>query len=85
MASLTVTPDPLQSGGDAEVCIQDGTPDSTATVDIDDGALPVPETDSIQIQLDGNGDGCAEWKVAGWASANFVSTGCEAVGREIVS
>jgi hypothetical protein len=83
MPKITVTPDPLQSGGTANVCIEGGTPNAMALVEIDDGGLPTPQTDHVDIVLDENGNGCATWSVPLWPSANFNSDGCSQVTREI--
>ena len=74
MTTITVTPDPLQAGGTASVSITGGT-GPTATVKIDDGGDP-PQTDTLEITLNDEGDGARDWNVpADWPVANFNAEG----------
>jgi hypothetical protein len=81
--TLVVTEDPLRSGGVAEVRIQGGAPNGRVMVDVDDGGLPTPRIESVEVVLDERGDGRATWNVPPWPCATFSSPGCETVTREI--
>jgi len=79
--TLTVTPNPLIQGAQATVCIGGGPPSTTVTVDIDNGG---ELSDTLPVELDATGHGCASWPVpVGWDSANF-SYGDQEVVRHIV-
>jgi len=68
--SLSVTPNPLVKGGQAEVTITGGPPNTTVTVDIDNGG---DLTDTLEIELDAAGNGSASWTVpaSNWLQAKF--------------
>lgn len=80
--SLSVTPNPLVKGGQAQVTITGGPPDTTVTVHIDNGG---DKTDTLGIDLDENGNGSASWTVpSDWDLAKFNYDGQEVV-RQIVA
>jgi hypothetical protein len=80
--TIGVSPDPLSAGGTATITISGGTPDSSVTVSINNGASP-PNTksDSVPVTLDANGDGQATWPVpaSGWSTAIFSTPGASDV------
>ncbi len=79
---LTVTPNPLVQGGTAVVCVSGSSHTSeTITVNIDDGE---GHTSSVQIVLDAQGAGCADWTVPNWEQALFNYGNCDEVGLSIV-
>lgn len=81
--SLSVTPDPLTGGGTATVCIEGGA-GPTVTVLIDNGVLPSPAQQNVEISVNDSGDGCATWNVpTDWNVANFNAPGCTQVSRLI--
>ena len=87
MAALSVTPDPLSAGGQATITYSGGTPNGSVTVDIDNGESPPNDrTDTVQIQLDENGNGTATWNVpsSGWESAGFNESHVQEVTRQII-
>jgi hypothetical protein len=54
------------------------------TVAVDNGGLPMPIEESIEIQLDDEGSGCSLWPVPqSWTIANFNHPGCSQVTRPI--
>lgn len=80
---LTVTPNPLVTGGTARVCVSGSShTQQTIHVIIDDGE---GNTDSLPIALDANGDGCADWTVADWEQAKFNFGTCAEVFRAITA
>jgi hypothetical protein len=54
----------------------------TINVQVDDG-MPKPTIVTLQIQLDQNGQGCAQWLVQPWWRAAFNAPGVEQVTRAI--
>lgn len=81
--SIQVTPDPLEEGKDATVCVEGSsqTPGTKITVQVTDGEEHV---DSIEIVIDENGSGCATWTVPDWGEAHFTYSTCEKVVRPII-
>lgn len=85
--TISVSPDPLSAGGSATITISGGTPNSTATVSINNGASPPHTlTDSVNVALDANGDGQATWPVpaSGWWVASFNMSGASEVNVLII-
>lgn len=82
MTVLTVEPNPLSVGGTATVCVEGAAANATVTVEVDDGKTP-PHTDTIQIQTDGDGNGCEDWTVPNWGWANFNTHGATEISRLI--
>lgn len=82
---LSVTPEgQLQNGETAEICITGGQGPGTVTVTITNAGTP-PATQTVEITLDDQGNGCANWTVANWDLARFNAPGCEEVTRPIAS
>lgn len=73
--SMTVTPNPLRSGGAASISYTNAAKaNSTVTVFVT-GGFPVPTTQEVVIQLDAQGHGVGTWQVANWRSATFSAAG----------
>jgi hypothetical protein len=84
-ARLTVSDD-LVTGESTKIEYSD--PDRANTkiiVTIDNGRLPEPTYEYVEIQLDDNGYGSAEWEVAAWNNAFFNAPGVEEQARVISS
>lgn len=79
---LHVAPDTLTAGGNAQVSITNGPPNSSVTVTITNGG---GEESSLVIGTDATGAGSEPWEVpaAGWDQAHFNADGCEEVMRDI--
>lgn len=85
--AIGVSPDPLSAGGTATVSFSGGTPSSSVTVSISNGASPpFTQTASVEITLDANGDGQAPWPVpsSGWSLAIFSAPGASPVGLQVI-
>jgi len=83
--SLSVNPDPLTQGGSATVSYSDPSKaGESVTVDIDNGSRRNPETTSVVIELDANGEGTVIWQVPNWSQANFNAPGAAEVGVPVV-
>ena len=67
--TLTMTPDPVDPGGEIDICFDGGSAmaNDKVKVDLSNGGA---EFDEVDIQLDGDGEGCVTWTVptSGWAS-----------------
>ena len=83
---MTVTPgtNPLTSGTVVTITYTGGTPGDKIKVDMDDGGIPTPKTDSVEITLDANGEGTATWTVPTWDLVNFNAPGVGEISRQIV-
>ena len=82
--SLSVSPEGnLAAGGTATVTITGGPAFSGVTVEIDNG---VDQHDTLNVTLDENGNGSAEWNVpaSGWNLARFNYGDASTVTRPIV-
>jgi len=63
---LTV-PKTLVAGTTVTIGYSDpGRANTSITVDIDNGELPTPNVQHVQIDLDANGNGSATWQVPSW-------------------
>lgn len=83
--SLTVNPDTLQAGETATINYSN--PEmagETVTVEVDNGDPVNPETDSVEIPLDANGNGSADWPVPDWPVAKFNAPDAPEVEKDIL-
>ena len=83
LTSFDVQPNPLTVGGTATVSVGGAEPNSPVTINIDNGGEP-PETASVTIQTDANGNGSNTWTVKSWDLAKFNTAGAEEIQRTIV-
>ena len=62
---ITVSPANLTAGATATVCVKNSShPGTTINVRIDNGE---GDEQLLEIELDADGNGCAEWTVPNWA------------------
>lgn len=75
--TITVEPQPLTAGGTAKVCIRGSTHGGqTVQVQISNGQ---GGTDTLDVTLDPDGSGCADWTVPAWPQAEFSYSTCPSV------
>ena len=80
--ALDVSPDSLEAEGQAEIGYSNPSrAGETIIVEIDDGGT---QTDSLEIELDANGEGSTTWKVPDWDGANFNAPDATEVTRWIL-
>ena len=83
--TLTVSPDPLQQGQNASINYSDpNRAGETITIEVDNGMVINPKTDTIEITLDSSGNGSTQWRVPDWDMANFNAAGVNEQGFPIV-
>lgn len=74
---ITVDPANLTAGATATVCIKNSSHGGTIVdVRIDNGE---GQEQTLQVELDADGNGCAEWVVPPWPLANFNYGSCPEV------
>lgn len=84
--SMSVSPIPPSTGSPATVSYSDPSKaGQTITVDVDNGSSRNPETDTIVIELDANGEGSATWQVPDWGSASFNAPGVPEISTVILN
>ena len=85
-AQLVIGPDSLQAGGDAHISYSDPSRAGlNILVEIDNSSPLNPLYDSVIIQLDGNGEGSADWHIpeGGWSSATFTAPGAPSMSMPV--
>ena len=83
--TLDVQPSPVLTV-DQNATISYSNPDKAnqiVVVDIDNGETP-PTRTTVEIQLDGNGNGSTQWRVPNWDGAHFTGPDAATVTRMIV-
>lgn len=84
-ATISVNPGVLNSGTSASVSYSNPAKANTLVlIAVDNGSRRHPQSATIEIMLDGNGNGTATWMVPSWALAKFNGPDASEVACPIV-
>lgn len=71
--------DDLIHGREFPIWVEDGPPNGTATVKVDDLGQPEPRTAEVKVPLNENGAGWVYWTIPPWPWVRVSADGCQAL------